>query len=83
MYALEATEFAQQNGKFLEFHHAAYEAYWTDRKDLGDLEVIDRHDHEWLWRAALRIRQIAELRIIVTLNNARDLRDRIQARSDR
>ena len=40
MYALEATEFAQQHGKFLEFHHAAYEAYWTNRKDLGDLEVI-------------------------------------------
>lgn len=40
MYALEATEYAQQHGKFMEFHHAAYKAYWEDDKDLGDLEVI-------------------------------------------
>ena len=41
MYALEATEYAQQQGKFLEFHHAAYEAFWEDRQDLGDLAVIE------------------------------------------
>ena len=41
LYALEATEYAQQQGKFLEFHHAAYKAYWEDRKDLGDLAVIE------------------------------------------
>ena len=40
MRILEATEHAQQQGKFLEFHHAAYQAYWEDRKDLGDLAVI-------------------------------------------
>ena len=40
MYALEATEYAQQQGQFNAFHHAAYEAYWTDGKDLGDLELI-------------------------------------------
>ena len=40
MYALEATEFAQRQGKFMEFHHAAYRAYWEDRKDLGQLEVL-------------------------------------------
>ena len=40
MYALEATEYAQQHGKFLEFHHAAYKAYWDDRKDLGQLDVL-------------------------------------------
>ena len=39
-YILEATEYAQQQGKFLEFHHAAYKAYWEDREDLGDLTVI-------------------------------------------
>ncbi len=39
-YALEATEYAQQCGKFMEFHHAAYRAYWEDRKDLGDLQVL-------------------------------------------
>ena len=26
MYALEATEYAQQHGKFMEFHQAAYRA---------------------------------------------------------
>ena len=41
MYALEATEYAQQQGKFLEFHHAAYKAFWEDRQDLGDLAVIE------------------------------------------
>ena len=40
LYALEATEYAQQHGKFMEFHHAAYKAYWDDRKDLGQLDVL-------------------------------------------
>ena len=42
MFALEATEYAQQHGKFLEFHHAAYKAYWEDGQDLGDLAVIEQ-----------------------------------------
>ena len=41
MHILEATEYAQQQGKFMEFHHAAYQAYWEDRKDLEDLAVIE------------------------------------------
>ena len=41
MYVLEATEYAQQQGKFLEFHWAAYKAFWEDRQDLGDLAVIE------------------------------------------
>ena len=40
MRILEATEHAQQQGKFMEFHRAAYRAFWEDRKDLGDLSVI-------------------------------------------
>ena len=40
MYSLEATEYAQQHGKFLEFHRAAYRAFWEDGKDLGDLTVL-------------------------------------------
>jgi len=46
LYALEATEYAQQHGKFLEFHHAAYKAFWEDRKDLGELEVLHKVAHE-------------------------------------
>ncbi len=45
LYALEATEYAQQHGKFLEFHHAAYKAFWEDRKDLGELEVLHAVAH--------------------------------------
>lgn len=41
LYALEATEYAQQQGKFLEFHRAAYRALWEDGRDLGDLAVIE------------------------------------------
>ena len=39
-FILEATEYAQQQGKFFEFHRAASKAYWEDRADLGDLTVI-------------------------------------------
>ncbi|PKB78862.1 MAG: hypothetical protein BZY88_16310 [SAR202 cluster bacterium Io17-Chloro-G9] len=41
LYSLEATEYAQQHGKFLEFHHAAYKAFWEDRKDIGEIEVLE------------------------------------------
>ena len=46
LYALEATEYAQQQGKFLDFHHAAYRAFWEDRQDLGELEVLHNVAHE-------------------------------------
>ena len=41
LYSLEATEYAQQHGKFMEFHHAAYKAFWEDRKDIGQIEVLE------------------------------------------
>ena len=40
LYSLEATEYAQQHGKFLEFHQAAYQAFWQDRQDLGQIETL-------------------------------------------
>ena len=40
LYSLEATEYAQQHGKFLEFHQAAYRALWQDRQDLGQIETL-------------------------------------------
>ena len=40
LYSLQATEYAQEQGKFLEYHHAAYEAYWDQRADLGDPSVL-------------------------------------------
>ena len=38
--SLQATEYAQEQGKFMEYHHAAYEAYWDRRADLGDPSVL-------------------------------------------
>ena len=46
LYALEATEYAQQQGKFLAFHHGAYKAFWEDGQDLGTLEVLHKVAHE-------------------------------------
>ena len=46
LYALEATEYAQQQGKFLDFHHAAYKAFWENRQDIGELEVLHKVAHE-------------------------------------
>ena len=40
VYALEATEYAQEQGCFDTFHRATYKALWEDDKDLGDLSVI-------------------------------------------
>ena len=39
-YALEATEYTQEQGAFDTFHLALYKAYWEHGRDLGDLDVI-------------------------------------------
>ena len=39
--ALEATEYAKEQGQFFPFHDALYKAYWADGRDLGDLDVIE------------------------------------------
>lgn len=40
MYALEATEFAKEQGCFEPFHRLMYKAVWEHGKDIGDLAVI-------------------------------------------
>ena len=40
LYSLQATEYAQECGKFLEYHRAAYAAYWDRRADLGAPSVL-------------------------------------------
>jgi predicted DsbA family dithiol-disulfide isomerase len=38
--SLEAGEFAKQQGRFDQFHHAVFEAYFTQGKDIGNIEVL-------------------------------------------
>ena len=40
MPALQATEYAQEQGAFEPFHRGLYKTYWEHGKDLGDLGVI-------------------------------------------
>lgn len=39
--ALEATEYAQEQGKFHEFHRACYQALWEEMQDIGKLDVLE------------------------------------------
>jgi predicted DsbA family dithiol-disulfide isomerase len=38
--ALEAAEFAREHGGFDAYHHALFRAYFEDRRDIGDPEVL-------------------------------------------
>ena len=38
--SLEAGEFAKQQGRFEEFHHAVFRAYFAEGKDIGNIEVL-------------------------------------------
>ena len=38
--ALEATEYAKEQGKYKEFHKACYRAYWEEAQDIGDFQVL-------------------------------------------
>jgi len=39
--ALEAGEFAKEQGRFDEFHHAVFETYFSRGKDIGDMAVLE------------------------------------------
>lgn len=38
--AMQASEFARDQGKFAAFHEALFHAYFTELRDIGDMEVI-------------------------------------------
>jgi predicted DsbA family dithiol-disulfide isomerase len=38
--SLEASEFAKTRDRFREFHNSIYEAYFTERKNIGDINII-------------------------------------------
>jgi predicted DsbA family dithiol-disulfide isomerase len=40
LMALEATEYAKDEGKAPEFSHAVYRAYFQNQQNIGDLEVV-------------------------------------------
>ena len=39
--ALEATEYAKEQGKYEEFHKGCYQAYWEESQDIGNFEVLE------------------------------------------
>jgi predicted DsbA family dithiol-disulfide isomerase len=39
--SLEAGEFAKEQGRFDEFHHAVFETYFSRGKDIGDMVVLE------------------------------------------
>ena len=40
--AHEATEFAREHDKLLDFHRAVFHAYWVEEQDIGDVGVLCR-----------------------------------------
>ena len=44
--ALEATEFASQQGLFQPFHHAVYRAYWERGEDIEQVSVLQEAARE-------------------------------------
>jgi len=43
----EATEFAKEAGRLLPFHRAVFRAYWEDKENIGDAEVLCRIAADW------------------------------------
>jgi len=40
--SLEAGEFAKEQGRFDEFHHAVFKSYFSQGKDIGDMVVLEQ-----------------------------------------
>ncbi len=40
LYALQATEYAREQGVFDDFHRSMFQAYWAECRDIGNLEVV-------------------------------------------
>ena len=38
--SLEAAEYARDQGRYDEFHHNTFKAYFSDGKDIGNMEVL-------------------------------------------
>ena len=38
--ALEAQDYAASHGGIDAFHHAMFDAYWRDSRDIGDVDVV-------------------------------------------
>jgi len=38
--SLEASEFAKEQGRFDEFHHTVFQAYFSRRENIGDIDVL-------------------------------------------
>jgi predicted DsbA family dithiol-disulfide isomerase len=40
--SLEAGEFAKEQGRFDEFHHAVFQAYFSQGRDIGNINVLEQ-----------------------------------------
>ena len=40
--SLEAGEFAKEQGRFEQFHHSVFQAYFSQGKDIGNIEVLKK-----------------------------------------
>jgi predicted DsbA family dithiol-disulfide isomerase len=69
--ALEASEYARDAGCFDSFHDRLFRAYFTETRDIGDLEVLlELAEEEGLDKADLRV-ALQEGRYTSRLNEAR------------
>ncbi len=69
--ALEASEYARDAGCFDSFHDRLFRAYFTETRDIGDLDVLlELAEEEGLDKADLRV-ALQEGRYTSRLNEAR------------
>jgi predicted DsbA family dithiol-disulfide isomerase len=40
--SIEAGEFAKEQGRFEQFHHSVFQAYFSQGKDIGNIEVLKK-----------------------------------------
>ena len=40
LYALQATEYAREQGGFEAFHQSMFRTYWAECRDIGNLDVV-------------------------------------------
>ena len=47
--SLEAGEFAREQGRFEQFHHAVFQAYFSQGRDIGNIDVLKQIGRRPAW----------------------------------